>query len=85
MLFSFKTGNGAHRFQFNGSWTWIKAFGVHLAFGVDGIALVLVTMAVLLVPAVILASWNALDSKSGAEEAERSAAPQAQRARTTSR
>ncbi len=57
------------RFQFQGSWTWIKAFGVHLAFGVDGIALVLVAMSALLVPAVILASWNALDSRSGAEEA----------------
>jgi NADH-quinone oxidoreductase subunit M len=68
VLFSFDT-KGA-RFQFVGSWTWIKAFGVHLAFGADGIALVLVTMSVLLVPAVILASWTALDSKSGAEEAE---------------
>ena len=68
VLFSFDT-KGA-RFQFVGSWTWIKAFGVHLAFGADGIALVLVTMSVLLVPAVILASWNAFDSKAGAEEAE---------------
>jgi NADH-quinone oxidoreductase subunit M len=67
VLFSFDTHGS--RFQFVGSWTWIKSFGVHLAFGADGIALVLVAMAVLLVPAVILASWNALDSKSGAEEA----------------
>jgi NADH-quinone oxidoreductase subunit M len=67
VLFSFDT-KGA-RFQFVGSWTWIKSFGVHLAFGADGIALVLVTMSVLLVPAVILASWNALDSRAGAEEA----------------
>jgi NADH-quinone oxidoreductase subunit M len=67
VLFSFDTKGG--RFQFVGSWTWIKAFGVHLAFGADGIALVLVAMAVLLMPAVILASWNALDSKAGAEEA----------------
>ena len=56
------------RFQYMFSVTWIKAFGVHIAFGVDGIALVLVAMAVLLVPAVILASWNSLDSKAGAEE-----------------
>jgi NADH-quinone oxidoreductase subunit M len=69
LLFNFDTGKGAARFQFQGSWTWIKAFGVHIAFGVDGIALVLVAMSVLLVPAVILASWNALDSRSGAEEA----------------
>ena len=40
--FSFDTGAHADRFQFMGSWTWIKAFGVHLAFGVDGIAMVLV-------------------------------------------
>ncbi len=66
VLFSFDTKGS--RFQFNGSWQWIKAFGVHIAFGVDGIALVLVTMSVLLVPAVILASWNALDSRSGSEE-----------------
>jgi len=64
----FDTGPRAARFQFQGSWTWIKNFGVHLAFGVDGIAMVLVLMAVLLVPAVLLASWNSLDSKAGAEE-----------------
>jgi NADH-quinone oxidoreductase subunit M len=67
--FSFDTGPHAARFQFQGSWTWIKAFGVHLAFGVDGIALVLVAMSVVLVPTVILASWNTFDSRAGAEEA----------------
>jgi NADH-quinone oxidoreductase subunit M len=71
VLFSFDTKGD--RFQFVGEWTWIKAFGVHLAFGADGIALVLVTMSVLLVPAVILASWNALDSRAGAEQASPSA------------
>jgi len=54
--------NSDTRFQYFGSWTWIKDFGVHLAFGVDGIAIVLLLMAVVLVPAVVLASWNALDS-----------------------
>ncbi|HEY7009576.1 MAG TPA: proton-conducting transporter membrane subunit, partial [Jatrophihabitantaceae bacterium] len=68
LAFRFDTSKGAPRFQFQGSWTWIKAFGVDFAFGVDGIALVLVLMAVVLVPAVMLASWNAFDSKSGAEE-----------------
>jgi NADH-quinone oxidoreductase subunit M len=68
VLFSFDTGHGAARFQDRFDVTWIKAFHVHIAFGVDGIALVLVAMSVLLVPAVILASWNALDSKAGAEE-----------------
>jgi NADH-quinone oxidoreductase subunit M len=66
--FRFDTGADADRFQFRGSWTWIKAFNVQIAFGVDGIALVLVGMSVVLIPAVILASWNTFDSKSGAEE-----------------
>ena len=66
--FSFKA-NG-DRFQFNGSWVWIKAFGAHIAFGLDGIALVLVAMSVILVPCVILASWNSFDSITDAEEAD---------------
>jgi len=68
VAFKFDTGTGADRFQFRTSWMWIKAFGVHLAFGVDGIALVLVAMSVVLVPAVILASWTSFDSRSGSEE-----------------
>jgi NADH-quinone oxidoreductase subunit M len=68
VLFAWNT-HSVQRFQHYGSWKWIKSFGVHLAFGVDGIAIVLLFMAVVLVPAVILASWNALDSRSGAEEA----------------
>jgi NADH-quinone oxidoreductase subunit M len=64
----FDTGPKADRFQFEGSWVWIRNFGVHFAFGVDGIALVLVAMSVVLVPAVLLASWSSFDSKSDAEE-----------------
>jgi NADH-quinone oxidoreductase subunit M len=64
--FSFKA-NGA-RFQDNGSWVWIKAFGAHIAFGIDGIALVLIAMSVILVPCVILMSWNSFDSVTDAEE-----------------
>ena len=64
----FNTGPKAEPFQFNCSWTWIRDFGVHIAFGVDGIALVLVAMAVVLVPTVILASWTTFDTKEGAEE-----------------
>ena len=59
--------NGGARFQYQGSWTWIKAFGVHFALGVDGIAMVLLLMSVVLVPAVILASWNSFDSFADAE------------------
>ena len=58
------------RFQFEGSWMWIRSFGVHFAFGVDGIALVLIGMATLLVPTVVLASWNTFDTVEDAEEAE---------------
>jgi NADH-quinone oxidoreductase subunit M len=64
----FNTGSGASRFQFSGSWVWIKNLGVHFAFGVDGIALVLVLMATLLVPCVVLSSWNSFDTVEEAEE-----------------
>ena len=40
------------RFQFAGSWPWIKLLGTRLAFGADGIAVVLLVMTALLVPAV---------------------------------
>src|SRR5207248_46730 len=45
---------------------FVRSYALSMLGGT--IALVLVTMSVLLVPAVILASWNALDSKAGAEE-----------------
>ena len=64
---------GGARFQFTASWTWIKAFGAHIAFGVDGIALVLVAMSVVLVPCVLLFSWNSFDKRSEMED--REAAP----------
>ncbi|MEO7261699.1 MAG: NADH-quinone oxidoreductase subunit M [Jatrophihabitantaceae bacterium] len=65
---AFKTTEGASRFQFTGSWVWIKNLGVHFAFGLDGIALVLIAMATLLVPCVVLSSWRTFDSLEGAEE-----------------
>src|SRR5882724_3838 len=54
---------GGPNYQFNESYSWIPAFGVHYAVGVDGIALVLIAMSVVLMPVVILASWN--DAESG--------------------
>src|ERR1700753_1399559 len=51
-------------FQFNQSGSWIPECGVHYAVGVDGIALVLIGMSVVLMPAVILASWH--DAEGGA-------------------
>ncbi len=57
-----------NQFQFVGSWTWIQAFGVHFAVGIDGIALVLVAMSVILVATVIIASWNSFDTRRDAED-----------------
>src|SRR5215813_4825810 len=54
---------GGPNYQFTETYSWIPAFGVHYALGVDGIALVLIGMSVVLMPVVILASWN--DAESG--------------------
>ena len=56
MTLNFKVGGP--RFQFAQTYSWIPQFGVHYAVGVDGIALVLILMTVILMPVVILASWN---------------------------
>jgi NADH-quinone oxidoreductase subunit M len=53
--------SGAARFQFVQSHDWIKAFGVKYAVGVDGIALVLIALIAVLVPVVILASWDTVE------------------------
>jgi NADH-quinone oxidoreductase subunit M len=45
-------------FQLSESHSWIKAFGVHYAVGLDGLGLLLVLLTVVLVPIVILAAWN---------------------------
>ena len=44
--------------QFVSVYQWIPTFGISFAFGVDGIALVLILMSVLLTPIVVLAGWN---------------------------
>jgi NADH-quinone oxidoreductase subunit M len=49
---------GAPGLQFVEKHQWIPDFGVSYAVGVDGIALVLIALAVILVPIVILASWH---------------------------
>ena len=56
----------ATRFQFTEAYDWIPAFGVHYAVGVDGIALVLIALSVVLVPVVVLASWNDADARPAA-------------------
>jgi NADH-quinone oxidoreductase subunit M len=67
MALRFKTGAGAARFQFTQIYQWIPQFGVHYAVGVDGIALVLIVMSAILMPVVILASWN--DAEGGSSPA----------------
>jgi NADH-quinone oxidoreductase subunit M len=57
---------GGPNYQFTESYSWIPAFGVHYALGVDGIALVLIAMSVVLMPVVILASWYDADGILGA-------------------
>jgi len=53
---SFNTENTA--LQFRQSYSWIPSFAINWGLGVDGIALVLILMSVILAPVVILAGWN---------------------------
>ncbi|WP_141580389.1 NADH-quinone oxidoreductase subunit M [Actinomadura sp. WMMA1423] len=75
---------GGPRFQFTEKYWWIKEFGVHWALGVDGVALVLILLSVILVPLVMLASWGEADRSGGVDvpprgEAGRSHGGEAQR------
>jgi NADH-quinone oxidoreductase subunit M len=49
-------------FQLTEQYRWIPQFGVHYALGVDGIALVLIGMTVVLMPVVVLASWHDVEN-----------------------
>jgi NADH-quinone oxidoreductase subunit M len=51
-------------YQFTQTYQWIPAFGVHYAVGVDGIALVLIGLTAVLMPVVVLASWNDVEGES---------------------
>jgi NADH-quinone oxidoreductase subunit M len=53
------------QFQFVEQQSWIPAFGISYAVGVDGIGLVLVALATTLVPIVILAGWKDADNERG--------------------
>ena len=44
--------------QFVEKRAWIPAFGINYAVGIDGIALVLILMSVILAPVVVLAGWQ---------------------------
>ena len=59
----YDTGGGM---QLTETHTWIEAFGVHYALGVDGLGLLLILMTVALVPLVLVASWNEADDRSPA-------------------
>src|SRR5215212_12253122 len=49
---------GGDRFQLTTEFAWIPDFGVQIALGVDGIALVMLLLIGVLVPVVIGASWR---------------------------
>jgi len=53
-----KYAAGGAQFQLGEQHSWIPHFGVSYALGVDGIALVLVLMALVLAPVCILAAWR---------------------------
>ena len=59
----YDTGDGM---QLEEQHTWIGAFGVNYALGVDGLGLLLILMTVALVPLVLVASWNEADGRSPA-------------------
>lgn len=48
----------AGRYQLTETHSWIPAFGVSYAVGVNGVGLVLIAMSALLVPVVVLAAWR---------------------------
>jgi NADH-quinone oxidoreductase subunit M len=59
MWIAFKVGGD--RFQFRESYTWIPSWDARFTFAADGIALVMLMLIAILVPVVILASWNDVD------------------------
>ena len=56
---SYDVGDGM---QLEEQHSWIEAFGVHYALGVDGLGLLLILLTVVLVPIVIAAGWHDGDS-----------------------
>lgn len=56
MAFSFD--RSVTGFQFVEKYSWIPAFGINYGLGVDGMALLLILLALILTPIVILACWN---------------------------
>src|SRR5690242_1797349 len=69
LIIAVKFQVGGPNYQFTETYSWIPAFGVHYALGVDGIALVLIAMTAVLMPVVLLASWYDADGVLGARPA----------------
>jgi NADH-quinone oxidoreductase subunit M len=61
--------DSSSRFQYVTSYEWIRSLGVSFSLGVDGIALVLIALTAVLVPAVVIASWSDRDRQVDAEAA----------------
>lgn len=53
--------NAGDGMQLTETHTWIEAFGVHYALGVDGLGLLMILLTVFLVPIVFVASWHEAD------------------------
>jgi NADH-quinone oxidoreductase subunit M len=51
----------SEQFQLTEQYSWIPQFGVSYALGVDGIALALILLALILTPVCLLAAWNDLE------------------------
>ncbi len=56
--YSIPAAAGGTRFQLEFAIDWIPLFGTRLAFGIDGIALVLIGLTAFLVPVLLLFSWE---------------------------
>lgn len=57
VMYSIPAAQAGTRFQLEFSASWIPAFGTHLAFGVDGIALAMLALTAFLVPGLMLFAW----------------------------
>jgi NADH-quinone oxidoreductase subunit M len=66
----FDRGSSA-QFQLGEQYSWIPQFGVSYALGVDGIALVLILMALVLTPICLLAAWHDVPEEVGTRGGQR--------------
>ncbi|MDO8262509.1 MAG: NADH-quinone oxidoreductase subunit M [Gallionella sp.] len=61
LWFSFDTST--HEMQFVTRVSWIPAFNINYAVGVDGISVLLVLLTTLITPMCVLCSWKAIDTR----------------------